>query len=41
MHAVAVELDFMEPLRPFWRPVDQLGELRLHPTLKRRRLGAA
>jgi hypothetical protein len=40
MHAVAIELDFMEPFRPVRRLVDQLGELRLHPGGQRHRLPA-
>jgi hypothetical protein len=28
MHAIAVEFDFMEPIWPVGRLVDQLGELR-------------
>jgi hypothetical protein len=31
MHAVAVELDFVEPLIAFRRRVDKLGELRPDP----------
>jgi hypothetical protein len=31
MHAVAVELDFMQPLVAFRRGVDQLGQLRRDP----------
>jgi hypothetical protein len=31
MHAVAVELDFVQPLVAFPRRVDQLGELRRDP----------
>jgi hypothetical protein len=32
MHPVAVEFDFVQPLRPIGRLVDQLGELRFDPT---------
>ena len=31
LHAVAVELDFVQPLGPVWRRVDEPGELRLDP----------
>ena len=31
MHAVAVELDFVQPVRAFRRRVDELGELRRDP----------
>ena len=31
MHAVAVEFDFVQPLVPFGRLVDELGELRPYP----------
>jgi len=31
MHAVAVELDFVQPVRPVWRRVDELGQLRPDP----------
>jgi hypothetical protein len=31
MHAVAVELDFMQPVRPIRRRVDELGQLRRDP----------
>src|SRR5271165_7202495 len=41
MHAVAVELDLVQPLRPFRRRVDQPSELRLHPTGERRRFAPA
>ena len=40
MHAVAVELDFMQPLIAFRRRVDQLRELRRDPFRQRGRLGA-
>ena len=40
MHPVAVELDFVEQVRPLRRLVDQLGELRLHLSGQRRRLPA-
>jgi len=40
MHPVAVEFDFMQPLRPLRRLVDQFGELRFDPAGERRRLGA-
>jgi hypothetical protein len=40
MHSVTVEFDFVQPLRPIGRLVDQLGELRFDPTGERRRLGA-
>jgi len=31
MHAVAVKLDFVQPLRPVRRLVDELGKLRSNP----------
>jgi hypothetical protein len=31
MHAVTVELDFVQPFRPVRRFVDELGELRSDP----------
>jgi hypothetical protein len=31
VHAVAVELDFVQPLRPVRRRVDELGQLRPDP----------
>src|SRR5215831_15917546 len=40
MHPVTVEFDFVQPIRPIRRLVDQLGELRFDPTRKRCRLGA-
>jgi hypothetical protein len=40
MHAVAVELDFVEPLIAFRRRADQLGELGPDPLRQSRRLGA-
>src|SRR6516165_1965520 len=40
MHPVAVELDFMEPVRPVGRLIDQSGELRFDPVGERRCLGA-
>ena len=40
MHPIAVEFDFVEPLRPFRRLVDEFGELRFDPTGERRRFGA-
>src|SRR6516165_8419067 len=40
MHPVAVEFDFMEPVWPVGRLVDQLGELRFDPAGERRCLGA-
>jgi len=40
VHPVAVEFEFMQPLRPFRRLVDQFGELRFDPTRERRFLGA-
>jgi len=44
MHAVAVEFDFVQPLGPVGRLVDELGELRPYPLrqtgrVKNRRLG--
>ena len=41
MHAVAVEFDFVQPLRAIRRLVDHLGELRFDPPGERRRLGAS
>jgi|ERR1051325_10294361 hypothetical protein len=35
VHAVAVELDLMQPLRAGWRLFDQLAELRLNECRKR------
>jgi hypothetical protein len=40
MHAVAVELDFVQPFVALRRRVDQPGELRRHPFRQRRHLGA-
>jgi hypothetical protein len=40
MHPVPVEFNFVQPVRPVRRPVDQLGELRFDPTRERRRFGA-
>jgi len=40
MHPVAVEFDFVKPLRPFRRLVDEFGELRFDPAGERRRFGA-
>jgi hypothetical protein len=40
MHPVPVELDLVQPLRPFRRRIDQFGELRLDPIRQRQRLGA-
>jgi hypothetical protein len=40
MHAVAVELELVQPFRSLRRLVDQLGELRLDPTRQRRRFSA-
>ena len=40
MHPVAVEFEFVQPLRPVRWLVDQFGELRFHPGGQRRRLGA-
>jgi hypothetical protein len=40
MHAVAVELDFVQPLAAFRRRVDQLCELRRDPFRQRGRVGA-
>src|SRR5262249_34831064 len=40
MHPVAVEFDFMEPVWPVGRLVDQLGELRFDPAREHRCLGA-
>ena len=40
MHPVAVEFDFVQPLGPVWRLVDQFGELRFDPGGQRRRFGA-
>jgi hypothetical protein len=40
MHPVAVEFDFVQPLRPFGRLVDQSGELRFDPGGERSRFGA-
>jgi hypothetical protein len=40
MHPVTVEFDFVQPLRPFRRLVDQFGELRFDPTGERGCLGA-
>jgi hypothetical protein len=37
---LAVEFDFVQPLRPFGRVVDQFGELRFDPAGERRRFGA-
>jgi len=39
-HPVAVELDFMEPLGPVRRRVDQFGELRLNRRRQSGGLGA-
>jgi hypothetical protein len=40
MHPVSVEFEFVQPLRPFRRLVDQFGELRFDPGRQRRRFGA-
>jgi hypothetical protein len=40
MHAIAVELDFVQPLRTFRRLVDKLGELWLDPLRQSGRSGA-
>ena len=40
VHPVAVEFDFMEPVWPVGRLVDQSGELRFDPARERRCLGA-
>jgi hypothetical protein len=40
MHPVAVEFDFMQPVRSLRRVIDQLGELRFHPGQERRRFRA-
>jgi hypothetical protein len=40
MHPVAVEFDFVEPLRPIRRLVDESGELRFDPAGERHQLGA-
>jgi hypothetical protein len=40
MHAVAVELDFVQPVRPIRRLVDELGELWLDPLRQTGRSGA-
>jgi hypothetical protein len=37
MHPVAVEFDFVQPVRSFRRLVDEFGELRFHPTGERQR----
>jgi hypothetical protein len=39
MHPVAVEFDFVQPLRPIGRLVNEFGELRFDPAGERRRLG--
>ena len=41
MHAVAVELDFVQPLIAFRRRVDELSELRRDPVRQRGRSGTA
>ena len=38
LNPVAVELDLVRPARPGWRPIDQLGELRLDELGHRRDL---
>ena len=40
VHPVAVVFEFVQPLRPVGRSVDQLRELRFHPSRQRRCLGA-
>jgi hypothetical protein len=40
MHAVAVELDFVEPRRAFRRRVDELSELRPDPFRQTGNFGA-
>jgi len=40
MHAVAVELDFVEPLIAVRRRLDQLRQLRRDPFRQRGRIGA-
>jgi ATP dependent DNA ligase domain len=40
MHPVAVEFDFVQPLRPIGRLVHEFGELRFDPAGERRRLAA-
>jgi hypothetical protein len=40
MHAVAVELDFVQPLIAFRRRIDKPGELRPDPLRQKGRVGA-
>jgi len=40
MHAVTVELDFVQPFRPVRRFVDELGELRPYPLRQTGRVSA-
>jgi hypothetical protein len=40
MYAVAVELDFVQPLIAFWRRVDELGQLQPDPLRQNGRVGA-
>jgi hypothetical protein len=40
MHPVAVEFEFLQPLRTIWWLIDQFGELRFDPARQRRRFEA-